>query len=78
MFSDQVDLVWHKPISCTYICSLKSVLKQQNDSSGLECVSCLRLFSDFVEVVIGAGRADPLKVLAASINFSQTTLTPYT
>lgn len=76
MFSDQVDLVWHKPISCTYICSLKSVLlKQQNDSSGLEC---LRLFSDFVEVVIGAGRADPLKVLAASINFSQTSLTPYT
>lgn len=27
--------------------------------------------SDFVEVVIGAGRADPPKVLAASINFSQ-------
>lgn len=31
--------------------------------------------SDFVKVMIGAGRADPLKVLAASINFSQTT--PY-
>lgn len=33
-------------------------------------IQVLRLFSDFVEVVIGAGRADPLKVLAASINFS--------
>ena len=33
--------------------------------------------SDFVEVVIGAGRADPPKVLAASINFSQNYDTPY-
>lgn len=42
-----------------------------------ECVSVVSdvvsVASDVVSVVIGAGRTEPLKVLAASINFSHST-----
>lgn len=45
------------------------VVEKQNDSIGLNVSP---LSPTLLMVVIGAGKADPPKVLAASINFSQT------